>query len=173
MIVVVAGVSGSGKSTVGSLLAGRLGWPFTDADALHPAANIAKMRAGHPLSDADREPWLAAVAARMDEYATAGESAVLACSALKRSYREELLAGRPAARMVFLHATREMLEARLHGRHGHFFPATLLDTQLADLESPEPAEHVLVLEAALPPDQAVGEIIRRLHLSAPQRKMSP
>jgi carbohydrate kinase (thermoresistant glucokinase family) len=173
MIVVVAGASGSGKSTVGSLLAGRLGWPFTDADALHPAANIAKMRAGHPLSDADRGPWLAAVTARMDEYATAGESAVLACSALKRSYREELLAGRPAARMVFLHATRQMLEDRLHGRHGHFFPATLLDTQLADLEGPEPAEHVLVLEAALPPDQAVDEIIRRLHLSAPQGKMSP
>jgi carbohydrate kinase (thermoresistant glucokinase family) len=173
MIVVVAGVSGSGKSTVGSLLAGRLGWPFTDADALHPAANIAKMRAGHPLSDADRGPWLAAVAARMDEYATAGESAVLACSALKRSYREELLAGRPAARMVFLHATREMLEDRLRGRHGHFFPAALLDTQLGDLESPEPAEHVLVVEAAISPDQAVDEIIRRLHLSAPQRKMSP
>ena len=173
MIVVVAGVSGSGKSTVGSLLAGRLGWPFTDADALHPAPNIAKMRAGHPLSDADRRPWLAAVAARMDEYATTGESAVLACSALKRSYREELLAGRPAARMVFLHASREVLEARLRARHGHFFPAALLDTQLADLESPQPAEDVLVVEATTRPDQAVDEIIRRLQLSHPQEKMSP
>ncbi len=173
MIVVVAGVSGSGKSTVGSLLAGRLGWPFTDADALHPAANIAKMRAGHPLSDADRRPWLAAVAARMDEYATAGESAVLACSALKRSYREELLAGRPAARMVFLHVSREVLEARLRARHGHFFPAALLDTQLADLESPQPAEDVLVVEATTRPDQAVDEIIQRLQLSPPQEKMSP
>jgi gluconokinase len=173
MIVVVAGVSGSGKSTVGSLLAGRLGWPFTDADALHPAANIAKMRAGHPLSDADRRPWLAAVAARMDEYATTGESAVLACSALKRSYRQELLAGRPAARMVFLHVCREVLEARLRARHGHFFPAALLDTQLADLESPQPAEDVLVVEATARPDQAVDEIIRRLQLSPPQEKMSP
>jgi carbohydrate kinase (thermoresistant glucokinase family) len=173
MIVVVAGVSGSGKSTVGALLAGRLGWPFTDADALHPAANIAKMRAGHPLSDADRRPWLAAVAARMDEYAAAGESAVLACSALKRCYREELLAGRPGDQMVFLHASRDMLEARLRARHGHFFPAALLDSQFADLESPQPAEHILVLEATLPPDKAVDEIIGRLHLSPSQQKMSP
>jgi carbohydrate kinase (thermoresistant glucokinase family) len=173
MIVVVAGVSGSGKSTVGVLLAGRLGWPFTDADALHPAANIAKMRSGHPLSDADRRPWLAAVGARMDEYAAADESAVLTCSALKHSYREALLAGRPAARMVFLHVTREVLEARLRARHGHFFPAALLDSQLADLESPQPGEHVLVLEATTSPDQAVNEIIRRLELSPSQEKMSP
>ena len=170
MIVVVAGVSGSGKLTVGSLLAARMGWPFTDADALHPAANIAKMRAGHPLSDADRRPWLAAVASRIDDYDTAGESAVLACSALKQSYREELLAGRPSARMVFLHASRAVLEARLRARHGHFFPAALLDSQLADLESPQPAEHVLVVEATLPPDEAVDEIVRRLRLSPPQEK---
>src|SRR3984957_8568732 len=135
MIVVVAGVSGSGKSTVGSLLAGRLGWPFTDADALHPAANIAKMRAGHPLTDADRRPWLATVGACMDRYAAAGESAVLACSALKRSYRDELLAGRRAGRNVVLCASREMLEARLRARHGHFFPAALLVSQLAAVQS--------------------------------------
>ncbi len=131
------------------------------------------MRAGHPLSDADRRPWLAAVAARMDEFAAAGESAVMACSALKNSYRDELLAGRPEARMVFLDASREVLEARLHTRHGHFFPATLLDSQLADLESPQPSGHLLVLDAATPPDQAVDEIIRRLQLSLPQEKMSP
>ena len=173
MIVVVAGVSGSGKLTVGSLLASRLGWPFTDADALHTAANIIKMRAGHPLTDADRRPWLAAVAARMDRYAAAGESAVLACSALKRSYRDELLAGLPAARMVFLHVSREMLEDRLRARHGHFFPAGLLDSQLADQESPRPGEHVLVLDASAPPDQAVDEIIRRLQLRPQQEKTSP
>ena len=173
MIVVVAGVSGSGKLTVGSLLAGRLGWPFTDADALHPAANIAKMRAGHPLTDADRRPWLATVGACMDRYAAAGESAVLACSALKRSYRDELLAGRPAARMVFLHASREMLEARLLARHGHFFPAALLVSQLAAVQSPQPGEHILVLDAGTPPDQAVDEIIRRLKLRPSQEKMSP
>ena len=173
MIVVVAGVSGSGKTTVGSLLASRLGWPFTDADALHPAANIAKMRAGHPLSDADREPWLATVGWRMDHYASAGESAVLACSALKHCYRERLLAGRPAARMVFLHVSREVLEARLRARHGHFFPAALLNSQLADLEDPQPAEHVLVVGATASPDQAVDEIIRRLELSPSPEKMSP
>ncbi len=173
MIVVVAGVSGCGKSTVGARLARRLGWPFTDADALHPAANIAKMRAGHPLSDADRRPWLATVMARMDEYEAAGRSAGLACSALKRSYREELLAGRPAARMVFLHASSEVLEARLRARHGHFFPADLLQSQLAALESPQPAEHILVIEATTAPDEAVDEIIRRLQLSPSQEKTSP
>ena len=173
MIVVVAGVSGSGKTTVGSLLADRLGWPFTDADALHPAANIAKMQSGLPLSDADRHPWLATVGARMDAYAASGQSAVLACSALKRSYREQLLAGRPEARMVFLHVTREELEARLHARHGHFFPAALLDSQLADLQYPEPAEGVLVVDATTPPEQAVDLIIARLHLSPSQEKMSP
>ena len=173
MIVVVAGVSASGKTTVGSLLAGRLGWPFTDADALHPAANIAKMRAGHPLTDADRRPWLATVGARIDGYAAAGESAVLACSALKRSYRDELLAGRPEARMVFLHASQEVLEARLRARHGHFFPAGLLESQLADLERPQPGEDILVLDASTPPDQAVDEIIRRLELRPSPEKMSP
>ena len=173
MIVVVAGVSGSGKTTVGSRLADRLGWPFTDADALHPAANIAKMRAGHPLSDADRKPWLETVGARIDAYTAAGQSAVLACSALKHSYREQLLAGRPGARMVFLDASREVLESRLRARHGHFFPAALLDSQLADLETPQPAEHVLVLEATTTPDQAVDEIIRRLQLSPSSEKMSP
>ncbi len=173
MIVVVAGVSGSGKTTVGSLLADRLGWPFTDADALHPAANIAKMEAGHPLSDADRRPWLATVGARMDAYAARGQSAVLACSALKRSYREQLLAGRPEARMVFQHLTREVLEARLHARHGHFFPAALLDSQLADLQGPEPTEDVLVVEDTTPPEQVVDVIIARLRLSPPQETMSP
>jgi len=173
MIVVVAGVSGSGKTTVGSLLADRLGWPFADADALHPAANIAKMQAGHPLSDADRRPWLATVGARMDAYAARGQSAVLACSALKRSYREQLLAGRPEARMAFLHVTREELDTRLRARLGHFFPAALLDSQLADLQYPDPAEGVVVVDATTTPEQAVDVIIARLHLSPSQEKMNP
>src|ERR1700729_1785590 len=143
MIVVVAGVSASGKTTVGSLLADRLGWPFTDADALHSAANIAKMEAGPAPGAPDPRPGLAAVGARMDAFAASGQSAVLACSALKRSYRQELLAGRPEARMVFLHVTREVLEARLRARPGHFFPAALLDSQLAILEYPEPDEEVV------------------------------
>jgi carbohydrate kinase (thermoresistant glucokinase family) len=172
MIVVVAGVSASGKTTVGSLLADRLGWPFTDADALHSAANIAKMQAGHALSDADRRPWLVTVGTRMDAYAARGQSAVLAFSALKRSYRKELLAGRPEARMIFLHVTREALVARLQARHGHFFPAALLDSQLAILQTPGPDEDAVVVDDTSSPEQIVDEIIARLHLSPPQQKMS-
>ena len=102
MIVIVAGVSGSGKTTVGAMLAGRLHWPFADGDDFHPAANIEKMRAGIPLTDADRWPWLRAIAAWMDERIARDESAVVTCSALKHSYRDILLYGRPEARLVFL-----------------------------------------------------------------------
>jgi gluconokinase len=166
MIVVLAGVSGSGKTTVGEVLASRLAWPFTDGDALHPAANIAKMRAGVPLTDKDRWPWLEAVAAVLDERIAAGQSAVVACSALKRSYRDMLLAGRPAVRMVFLDADRDLLAARLAARHGHFFRADLLDSQLGDLENPQPAERILVLPAVGTPEQVAQEITSRLQLAA-------
>ena len=148
MIVIVAGVSGSGKTTVGALLAGRLGWRFADADDFHPAANVEKMRAGIPLTDDDRWPWLRAIAAWMDERIARGEYAVVACSALKRSYRDLLLGGRPEARMVFLAPDREVLARRLAARHGHFFPEQLLGTQFAALEPPEPDEHVLTLVPA-------------------------
>ena len=166
MIVVLAGVSGSGKTTVGESLARRLAWPFTDGDSLHPAANIAKMRAGVPLTDEDRWPWLAAVAAVIDERIAAGQSAVVACSALKRSYRDLLLAGRPAVRMVFLDVDRDLLAARLAARHGHFFRADLLDSQLADLENPQPAERILVLPAVGTPEQIAQQIISRLQLAS-------
>jgi carbohydrate kinase (thermoresistant glucokinase family) len=109
VIVIVAGVSGSGKTTVGAMLAGRLGWPFADADDFHPAANVEKMRAGIPLTDADREPWLRAIVAWMDEHIAREESAVVGCSALKRYYRDELLGGRPEARMVFLATDRDVI----------------------------------------------------------------
>jgi gluconokinase len=166
MIVVLAGVSGSGKTTVGELLASRLAWPFTDGDSLHPAANVAKMRAGVPLTDEDRWPWLEAVAAVIDERIAAGQSAVVACSALKRSYRDLLLAGRPAVRMVFLDVGRDLLAARLAARHGHFFRADLLDSQLADLENPQPAERILVLPAVGTPEQMAQQIIIRLRLAS-------
>ena len=139
MILIVAGVSGSGKTTVGALLAGRLRWRFADADTFHPEANLAKMREGMPLTDADREPWLRAITAWMDERLAAGESGVITCSALKRVYRDRLLIGRPAT-MVFLEASAAVLEERLRTRPGHFFPERLLNSQLSTLELPDSDE---------------------------------
>jgi gluconokinase len=174
MIVLLAGVSGCGKSTVGKLLASRLDWPFIDGDSLHPAANIAKMRAGAPLTDEDRWPWLEAVAAVMDDHIAAGRPAVIACSALKRSYRDLLAGGRPQARMVFLDAGRDLLAARLAARHGHFFRADLLDSQLAALEHPQPAERILMVPAADPADQVAEQIISTLRLRVtPGRAAQP
>lgn len=165
MIVIVAGVAGSGKSTIGSLLAWELGWEFEDGDDLHPATNIAKMKAGHPLTDEDRRPWLNAVAAWIDQRAAAGRSGVIACSALKRSYRDQLLDGRPELRMIFLEViSRDTLAARLKGRHGHFFRPEMLDSQLAAVEPPIPAERVIVVDDDNPPAEVVREIIERLGL---------
>ena len=148
MILIVAGVSGSGKTTVGALIAGRLRWRFADADTFHPEANLAKMREGLPLTDADREPWLRAITTWMDERLAAGESGVLTCSGLKRAYRDRLLNGRPAT-MVFLEASPDVLHERLRTRPGHFFPEKLLNSQLSTLEPPAPDEervHVVVSE---------------------------
>ena len=165
VIVLVAGVAGSGKSTIGALLAGQLGWEFEDGDDLHSARNIAKMKAGHPLTDEDRRPWLVAVAAWIDQRTAAGRSGVIACSALKRSYRDTLLAGRPDLQMVFLEVIdRDTLAARLKGRHGHFFRPALLDSQLAAVEMPVPGERVTVVDDDQPPSDVVREIIRRLGL---------
>lgn len=140
VILIVAGVAGSGKTTVGALLAGRLRWRFADGDSFHPEANRAKMRAGTPLTDADRGPWLHAITSWMDERIAAGQSAVVTCSALKRAYRDDLLSGRPMATLVFLQVSREVLEDRLLTRPDHFFPKKLLDSQLAALEPPGPHE---------------------------------
>ena len=148
MILIVAGVSGSGKTTIGAFLAGRLGWQFADGDTFHPASNVEKMRAGTPLTDEDRMPWLRAIAGWIDENAAAGRSAIIACSALKRSYRHLLLDGRPSAVLVLLEVDRDVLVRRLSARHGHFFPEKLLQSQLDALEQPssaddEPNVHVI------------------------------
>jgi gluconokinase len=160
MILMVAGVSGSGKTTVGALVAGCLGWQFADADAFHPAANVAKMAAGIPLTDADRGPWLHAITTWMDERIARGESAVVTCSALRRAYRDGLLAGRPQARMIFLSVDRDEVARRLAARHGHFFPPGLLSSQFDALELPQPDEpRVTVVPSGHDPQETATAII--------------
>jgi gluconokinase len=159
MIVIVAGPSGSGKTTVGAMLAGRFDWPFMDADTFHSAANIAKMRQGIPLTDADRWPWLRAIAAWMDERTAAGEDAVVTCSALKQSYRDLLRDGRPGTRLVFLSVDDRQLAERLAIRHGHFFSPQLLASQLAAIEQPAPDKHTLVLTEHDGPAETVDQIV--------------
>jgi gluconokinase len=167
-ILLVMGVSGSGKSTVGAMLAGRLGWAYAEADDFHPAANVAKMHAGIPLTDDDRLPWLHAIAEWMDTAAAAGEAAVVTCSALKRRYRDYLRAGRPYVRLIYLDGDKKLIVRRMTARQGHFFPARLLDSQFSELEPPRPDEHVLMVSAAEAPGQIVDEIVTRLRLT-PQR----
>ena len=164
-VLLVCGVSGSGKSTIGTLLAERLGWVYAEADAFHPQANVAKMAAGHPLDDADREPWLTAIGHFMDETVAAGRPAVVTCSALKRAYRDRLRAGRPYLRLIFLEAPIEVIRARLAAREGHFFPAQLLASQFRDLEAPGPDEQVLEVAVDDTP-QAVVERLLRLGVGA-------
>jgi gluconokinase len=166
MIVIVAGVSGCGKTTVGALLAGHLHWRFADGDDFHSAANVEKMRAGIPLTDADRWPWLQAIAAWMDERIAQDESAVIPCSALKRSYRDILLKGRPEAQLIYLVVDPEVLAQRLAARHGHFFHAQLLGSQLDVLEPPQPDEHTVTVVEHLAdqPADTVASIIGLLSL---------
>lgn len=139
-IVVVMGVAGSGKTSIGSALARALGWGFAEGDTFHSAANVAKMAAGTPLTDDDRRPRLDAIAARIRQQVTAGRSAVVACSALKRRYRDRLREAWPSLRVVYLQGDRAVLESRLGARTSHFFPKRLLESQLADLEPPAPDE---------------------------------
>lgn len=157
------GVSGVGKSTIGRLLAGRLGWPFRDGDEFHPAANVQKMRSGTPLNDEDRRPWLLAIQDHMRQEQAAGRSGVIACSALKDSHRQLLLSGEPWVRFVFLRGSRELIAQRLGGRQGHFMPATLLDSQLATLEPPADA---LVAEVEGTPEDIVSHLLD--HLGVPR-----
>jgi carbohydrate kinase (thermoresistant glucokinase family) len=157
-VVIVMGVCGSGKTVIGRLLAARLGCDFLDGDDFHPAANVEKMRAGTPLADADRWPWLDRLAAEIGARLADGRGAVVACSALARRYRNRLGIDRTGVTLVHLDGDRDLLARRLAARQGHFMPATLLDSQLAALERPMPDEHALVLNVAEDPD-AIAERI--------------
>jgi carbohydrate kinase (thermoresistant glucokinase family) len=159
-IVLVLGVAGSGKTTLGAMLAGRLGWQYADADDFHPVANVEKMAAGHPLTDEDRWPWLHAMAAWIDVQIAAGHPAVVSCSALKVAYRDVLR--RPEVQMVYLKGSPNLIAARLTSRQGHFFKREMLDSQFATLQEPEPEEHVITVSIEGSPLEVVDRILAEL-----------
>ena len=157
-VLVVMGVSGAGKSTIAKAVAERLGWTFLEGDDLHPAANVAKMKSGRPLDDADRAPWLGAIAAWIDRQAQAGVPAVVACSALKRRYRQVLTDGRPFVRIVYIEGDQEIIRERIATRKHRYFPAALLGSQFEALEPPGPDERPIVVDVSLPLEAQVGAI---------------
>jgi len=161
-IVVMMGVSGCGKTTIAMKLAERLGWQVLEGDRLHPPANIAKMSAGTPLNDDDRWPWLRAIAAAIDDWRANDVSGVVACSALKRVYRDILVGPRTDVVLVYLQGSHDLIATRMAARHGHFMPAGLLDSQFATLEEPGEAEHPIVVSIAPMPDAIVDAIIVKL-----------
>lgn len=161
-LALVMGVSGAGKSTVGALLAERLGLPFADADAFHPAENIRKMSAGIPLTDADRWPWLAAIGAWLDARAAEGGGGVATCSALRRAYRARLLEGRPGVRLLYLRGEPALIAARQAARAGHFMPPALMQSQFEALEEPGPEERPIVLPVEDPPERIVEAAVAAL-----------
>jgi gluconokinase len=167
--LVVMGVSGSGKSTIAEKLAERLGWVFEDGDSFHPASNVAKMRAGHPLTDEDRWPWLQAIADEIDRVCKAGERAVIACSALKHAYRDILVHGRRDVRIVFLSGTQALIADRLARRKGHFMPAGLLDSQFKTLEPPEASERPVTVSIDASVETIVEDIVCQLNLNPANR----
>jgi gluconokinase len=164
--LVIMGVSGSGKSTVGALLAKRLGWEMTEGDSLHPPANVEKMRKGIPLDDADRAPWLERIGEQLKAWAAAGRSGVVTCSALKRAYRERILAARPDACFVFLKASEALIAKRVSARHHEYMPASLLHSQFATLEEPLPGEPVITIDADDQPELETQKIIDALGLTS-------
>lgn len=161
-VLVVMGVSGSGKTTVASMLAGRLGWAFAEGDDFHPAANIAKMHQGVPLDDDDRLPWLRAIAGQIDRWRERKESGVITCSALKHRYRAIIIGDRRDVRLVYLRGEREIIARRLVARHGHFMPASLLQSQFEALEEPRAEERPIVVPVDLGVTAQVDGIIAAL-----------
>jgi ribose 5-phosphate isomerase A len=165
-ILVIMGVSGVGKTTIARELAARLGWPIEEGDALHPSANVAKMQAGIALTDADRQPWLERVAAWIDHQRAMKQPGIITCSALKRAYRLIIIGDRPEVRLVYLRAGRGLLAEHLAGRHGHFMPASLLQSQIDTLEEPDRSEDPLTIDVGPPAGQLADEVIHLLGASA-------
>jgi gluconokinase len=167
LVIVLMGVSGSGKSTTGAALSRRLGWPFRDADSFHPQANVEKMRRGTPLTDEDRAPWLAAIAQWIDERCEAGEHGIVSCSALKRAYRNRIIGARRGVQLIYLKGDMHLIAQRLRARKHHFMPASLLESQFAVLEEPHADECALTVSIGMSPRRVVGAIIERLGLETP------
>jgi gluconokinase len=165
-IAVVMGVAGAGKTAVGERLADRLDWKFIEGDRLHPPENVAKMQSGQPLSDADRTPWLVAIARAIDDWRASGACGIVTCSALKRDYRRRIIGSRPNVRLVYLDGSRELIAKRLAARRGHFMPASLLDSQFAALEPPGPDENPITVAIDQPVDRIVGQIVAVLRPEA-------
>ncbi|MGY3616970.1 gluconokinase [Bradyrhizobium sp. USDA 10063] len=165
--LIVMGVSGSGKSTIGETLAERLGWRFEDGDRFHPASNVAKMSAGQPLTDDDRRPWLQAIADEIDRVCKAGQRIVVACSALKRAYREILLHGRDDVGIVFLDGSEALIASRLAQRKGHFMPPGLLASQFQTLEPPSLSERPIIVSIDATVEAIVDAIIRQMKQVTP------
>src|SRR6516225_247216 len=161
-VVGVMGVSGCGKTTIAGMLAHRLNWIFEEGDWLHPPSNVEKMHAGVPLTDEDRWSWLHGIAAWIDATRRVGNHGTVACSALKRAYRDILVGERPDVRIVYLKGERDLIARRMAARDGHFMPPALLDSQFATLEEPRPDEHPIVVSIVPHPRQIVEEIVKRL-----------
>ena len=162
VVLVLMGVSGCGKSTVAALLAGRLGWPLEEGDALHPQANLDKMAAGHSLDDEDREPWLVEVADWVDARLEAAENGLITCSALKRSYRDVINRHGSGVVFVYLAGTHELIAARLFARQGHFMSSALLDSQFETLEEPTPDEPHIRVSVGPAPAVIAQQVMERL-----------
>ena len=168
-VIVLMGVSGSGKSTTGKRLASVLDWSFRDADSFHPPANVEKMSREIPLDDEDRRPWLAAIAGWIDERRAAHASGVVTCSALRRRYRDVLIGSRPDVALVYLKGSFPMISDRVSRRRSHFMPPALLQSQFDTLEEPDADEHALVVSVRLPPKRVVERIVAELDLTPARR----